>query len=287
MNRLFLFLFERRAFIIFLALQTLSAWFIVSFNPYQSAAFFTTSNYYAASLMEVSNNISDYFSLKEQNEQLVNENAKLRQYLAANNLQPNLSSSHYQPFIIKDHHSQEVFEQYNYTPAKVVNNSIRRLNNYVTINKGTKDGVKPGMGVINSDGVVGKVKNASKNFATITSLLHTDVFISSVIKKSGTFCSVNWDGREPNKANLMYVPRHVKLNVGDTVVTSGYNAVFPEGIMVGIISDFNIKESATFYDIRLELATDFSKLSHIYVVENKFKVEKDSLEQNSFIKDEW
>lgn len=291
MQRLFAFLYKIRAFILFLCLQGICAGFIVKYNHYQSAAFLNTSNRYAASLLHTSSNVSSYFYLKETNDQLAFENAHLREQLLhvqnkiASDSSKSNSSINIPVGIVDSLFNQE--QQYQFIPAKVINNSVRRLTNYITIDKGLADGIEPGMGIINSFGVVGMVRSATRRYATVTSLLHSNVFLSSKIKTSSTFCSTNWDGKDPLTAKLLFVPRHVKIALGDTVITSGYSGLFPEGIMVGTIKDKSITSEATFYDIDMKLATDFYQLQHVYAVKNLFKAEKDSIEQNSFKKDEW
>jgi rod shape-determining protein MreC len=137
------------------------------------------------------------------------------------------------------------------------------------------------MAVINHQGIVGKVKSASNNFATITSVLNPDVLTSALLKKSGTLCSVKWDGRDPRIAQVLFVPRHVAVSIGDSVVCSGYNAVYPPEVPVGIVSNVDIKEESTFYDIDLTFTTTFDQLSFVFVVANTLKAEKDSLEYST------
>jgi rod shape-determining protein MreC len=284
MQRLFAFFYRFRAFFIFVALQAVCVGFIVKYNNYQSAAFLNSSNRYAASVLITSNNVSSYFGLKEVNEQLAYENAHLREKLMLIEKNLHTPDSTNGLIIPKEIIDEQLFQ---FIPAKVINNSVRRMTNFITIDKGTDDGIEPGMGIINSNGVVGMVRAASKNYATVTSVLHSSVYLSSKIKSSNTFCSTNWDGKNPSLAKLLFVPRHVKVADGDTVVTSGFSGLFPEGIMVGTIKDKTITGDATFYDIKINLSTDFYQLQHVYVVKNQLKVEKDSLEQNSFDKDEW
>jgi rod shape-determining protein MreC len=136
------------------------------------------------------------------------------------------------------------------------------------------------MAVINHEGIVGKVKSASDNFATITSILHPDVLTSALLKKSNTLCTVKWDGRNPRKAQVLYVPRHLNVEIGDSVVSSGFNAIYPTGVPIGLISNVDIKEESTFYDIELDFSTTFDQLSFVFVVSNTMKAEKDSLEQS-------
>jgi len=268
MQRLLLFLLKYRAFLVFIFLEVVCFWLTIRNNQYQKAAFFNSANTIAASLMEVSSNVNEYFSLKEVNERLVHDNVRLREQLT--NLRSNIDTDQID--------TESPATQFSFIPAKVVNKTVSRFHNYITIDKGKATGVKRGLGVIGPDGIVGKVKAASEHYSTITSLLHTDVMVSSVIQSNNTFCTTNWDGRDPVYANLLYVPRHIPVQKGDTVVTSGYNAIFPEGIKIGVIEDIELAENATFYEIRIRLTTEFNRISYVYVVQNQGKAEKDSLE---------
>lgn len=273
MRSLFLFLFKYRTFFVFVILQILCFWLIISNNRYQSAAFFTSSNQLAATIMTTTDNVSDYFNLGAQNRKLAEENARLKKLLN----EKQQISSYFPAKRVKD---TAVLKQFNYVPAKVVKNSVSWSNNYITINKGAKDGIHKGMGVVSHDGIVGIVKSSSGYFSTITSLLHSNIFISSVIKRTGDLCSTSWDGRNPYEATLRFVPRHIRLQPGDTIVTSGFNAIFDKGTLIGTVKETSIEENATFYNVTIDLATDFNSLSYVYVIENRLRVEKDSLEQN-------
>ena len=273
MRSLFLFLFKYRTFFVFVILQILCFWLIISNNRYQSAAFFTSSNRLAASIMTTTDNVSDYFSLGAQNKKLAEENARLKRLLT----EKQQISGYFPGKRVKD---TALLKQFNYMPAKVVKNSVNWSNNYITINKGDVDGIKRGMGVVSHNGIVGIVKSSSRHFSTITSLLHSNIFISSVIKRTGDLCSTTWGGRDPYQASLRFVPRHISLQKGDTIVTSGYNSIFDAGTLIGTVKETNIEENATFYEVTIDLATDFNSLSYVYVIENRLKIEKDSLEQN-------
>jgi rod shape-determining protein MreC len=137
----------------------------------------------------------------------------------------------------------------------------------------------PGMAVISAGSVVGKVKSASRHYAVVISLLNLDEQVSCLVKRSGHFGTVQWGGANPSLVNLKYIPRHVNLMVGDSVVTSGYNAVFPEGIFVGKIKEFKLNEEGPFYEIKVELGLDFAKLAFVEVIKSRLKNERDSLEQ--------
>jgi len=271
MLRLFQFIVRYQAFLFFLALEAFSGWLVIRNNRYQNAAFFNSSNRIAGGIHNFNNNVTNYFDLKRVNDQLVVENARLQTELSM--LQNRLSLAN-QDSALKEINTSN----YNFIPAEVINNSTRRLNNYITINKGRKHQIEPDMAVINSQGIVGKVKSSSGNFTTITSVLHLDVLTSAVLKRSNTLCSVNWDGRDPEKAQVLYVPRHVQVQLGDTVACSGFNAIYPAGVPIGIVSKVDIREESTFYDIEIDFTTKFDQLSFVFVVSNSLKAEKDSLE---------
>lgn len=274
MNTLFQFLYKYRALALFLVLELVCVWLIVQNNRYQSAAFFNSANTTAASITQTSNEVSAYLYLKETNESLAEENARLQQQLQQMQQQLALPS-------LRASIPAEVEQQYTFQAAQVINNSINLSKNYITINKGLVDGIEPGMGIIGPDGVVGRVKSASDHFAVAISLLHTNMLISAVVGETDAFGSIKWNGRDPKVANLDFIARHQKVNVGDSVFTSTYNAVFPPGIPIGVVSDVSLSENATYYDIKVDLATDFSSLSYVYIIRNRLVQERDSLERIS------
>jgi len=161
----------------------------------------------------------------------------------------------------------------------VVNNHVDMVKNFITINKGKDDGLEPGMAVISPLGVVGKLKLVSDHYGVVTSILHVDVMVSAVLKRTEHFGTVQWDGKDPDLVEFNYIPPHAHPVEGDTVVTSGYNTIFPEGVMIGVISSVNLNKDQLFYDIKVRLSQDFRKLSWVNVVKNNRRAEQDSLEQ--------
>lgn len=264
MGRLIAFLLNHRSVVIFILLQALALWLLVEYNHRPNVFFLNSSNQMVASLNASSQEFSDYFELKNVNQQLLNENKELRERLL---------EKYVHDTIIRD-----TTVHINLISAEVIDNSFRRSQNYFTISKGKNDGIEVGMGVVSKSGVAGQVKAVSNNFATVYSLLHPKLAISSKIKRTGTVCTTQWDQESFLSTSLKYVPRHVPIQLGDTVVTSGYNSVFPEGILIGTISAFDLKDFMTFYDGDVALSTDFSALHYVYVVEHTFKHEIDSLE---------
>ncbi|MEO1051355.1 MAG: rod shape-determining protein MreC [Bacteroidota bacterium] len=279
MRRLLNFIYKNRTFILFVFLEILCALLIVQNNRYQSSAFYNSSNYFIGSVYNFSDNVKSYFSLSGVNEDLAEENAQLRKLLEQKNQSLfNLG--------VRENRDPELLQQYEYVDAKVINNSTRWFDNYITIDKGKKHGLEPGMGVINSSGIVGKVKSVSRNYSVVNSMLHSKVIVSSKIKRTGDLCSTQWNGKDPYEADLFYVPKHVQLQIGDTVITSGHNAVFPAEMIIGTVKDINSDDEDLFYEVSIRLANDFNALSYVYVVKNRLKVEKDSLENISGVNEQ-
>jgi len=270
MRRLFQFIYQYRAFFIFLLLEVLSGWLVVNHNDYISASYFNSSSAFAGNVYENKQAVQDYFQLAKVNKNLVEENERLRNRLAVDSVKVDSVSINI-PF--------ELSGQYEFITGKVVNNSVHRFRNYFTLDKGTKDGVEEGMGVINPNGVVGKIKSVSTNFSTAYSALHSSLLISVLIDETETLCTANWSGEDPTEISLEYVPRHIKVQEGMQVVSSGYDAIFPQGVKIGTVKDVTIDEEATFYNIEVALSADFFSLDYVYVIGNKLKQEKDSLEQ--------
>src|SRR6478609_4827522 len=271
MERLLNFVYAYRAFFTFLLLEIFCAWLIIQNNQYQSTKYFNSSNRMVARMNQTSQNIREYFSLAEINSTLAQENSILHKKLE----QSELALQSLQLNRVSD---SAMFHQFDYVSAKVVNNTTKYYKNFITINKGADAGLKPGMAVIGSGSVVGKVKSVSNHFSVLISLLNLDEQVSCMIKRTGHFGTAQWDGTDPSIVNLKYIPRHVQPAVGDSIVTSGYNAVFPSGIFIGKIKTFKLNNEAPFYEIKVELGLDFSKLAFVDVIKSRLKNERDSIE---------
>lgn len=271
MLRLLNFLYYYRAFLTFLLLEVFCAWLWVENSQYQNTKFFNTANRFVASVIGFSERTREYFALADVNRELAEENAGLRtlvEQLALRDIAFALPG--------------DTVVRFDFISARVINNTVAQFKNHITINRGLDVGLEPGMAVISNAGAVGKVKSVSEHFAVVTSLLNTDEQVSSVLKRTGNFGTAQWDGTDPRMINLLYIPRHVQPQPGDSVVTSGYNAVFPEGVLVGIVREVDLKKEAQFFDIRVELAQDFRQLAYVKVVKSLLKRELDSLEQTTF-----
>ncbi|MFN3839174.1 MAG: rod shape-determining protein MreC [Cyclobacteriaceae bacterium] len=272
MERIFLFIYQYRAFFTFLVLEFIAVWMFLENNQFQGTRYFNSANRVVAAVNGFSQNAFDYFNLRQVNQVLAEENARLRYQLEMRNQQ--LVHTATLPV------DSTVIKQFDFVSAKVVNNSVGRFTNFITINKGSKDGIEPGMAVISQAGVVGKVKVTSPHYSVVTSLLNVDVMVSGVLSRTGHFGTVQWDGSDPDFIHLKYIPRHVQPVVGDSVITSGYSGVFPEGIFIGTIADIQLSKEAPFYLLTVKLAQDFRSLSWVLVIRNKLLNELDSLELN-------
>jgi rod shape-determining protein MreC len=269
MERIVLFIYQYRAFFTFIVLELFCSWMIIENNQYQGAHFFNSANSFVANVNGLSHGVREYFSLREVNQVLAEENTSLRRRLEQRNqtLQSEILSDSF------------LINRFDFVSAKVVNNSIDRFTNFVTINKGNDAGIEPGMAVISSQGIVGKVKMTSNHFSVVTSILNIDVMVSGVMKRTGYFGTIQWDGDKPDYTNFNFIPRHVQIIVGDSIVTSGYSGVFPEGILIGTVAEIELSEEAPFYELKVRLAQDFRKLSYVAVVKSNLLHELDSLEQ--------
>lgn len=279
MLRILQFLYRIRAFLLFVLLEVVAIWMIVSNNSPQGAAFFNSSNAVVGSVLQKQADVVQFFSLAEANEALTEENAAIMGQLLTLQSKPDSL-----PLAIDSPLSMD----YQFKGARVIANSLRFSQNYITLNKGSKHGIKPGMGVFNTEGAVGRVKSVSENYSVAFSLLNTGLLVSSKIKSSDVFGSVQWNGEDKSEAKLLYVPRHVKTQEGDSVITSGFNAVFPEGILIGIISKVEPdKKDPNYLDLTVKLSTDFSKLTYVYLVENTRFNELDSLYRQAEMTNEY
>lgn len=276
MNR-FLLLFNRyKTSIYFLCLQVLALWLVVANNKYHNVYAFNTSNKTVGKILVFNNQVNEYLSLRDVNKTLALENAELKRIMLTGRIPVDSTLTKHTDSLYKNRYSIVV--------SKVINNSITESKNFLTINKGTSDSVEVDMGVIGPNGIVGKIKSCSDHFATVYSVLHTNNPVSAKLKKSNTEGSILWDGNDPTIVLLRNIPRHVKVAVNDTVVTSSYSDVFPEGVMIGKILDVKQRGEEAFFRIKVKLSTDFRSLGYVYVVNNTLRSEKDSLE--SLIKKE-
>jgi rod shape-determining protein MreC len=243
----------------------------VNYNHTQREIFINSSNRFSAFFLEISGNVKGYFSLKKANDELSRQNAYLSTLLPESSIKSK--------DITNSLNELNDSANYIYKPAKVINNSINKSNNYITINRGSSSNIKSGTGIISARGLVGIVYNVSKNYSVVISLLNTKFRVSAKLRNSEYFGSLSWDSKSYQHAILSEIPSHVFLQAGEAIVTSGYSAIFPENILIGTIESFELGKGEGFYTIKVKLSVDFKNLTYVENVEKTTAQEQHILEK--------
>ena len=276
MHNLLNFLVKNSYWFLFILLEVICFYFIFSENSYQRSVFLNSSNEVSGRVYALTSGVTSYFGLKDENVSLLEYNGKLQNrvdFLEHQIFELTKDSLKTQAFLDAE------YEKANeYIAARVLNNSVAKLHNYITIDKGSKDGVTEGMGVISQAGIVGEVRAVSFNFAVVQSVLNSDSKYSSTVLRSNAFGPLVWKMEDPRFASILDYPAHEKVVVGDTVVTSGHSDTFPRGILVGTVSDFKEVEGQNHNDLTIELSTDFVTLKNVLIVKRNHLKEKQALE---------
>ena len=242
-------------------------------NDYQQSAIWSSANRIAAGTNNIKTSIVDYFSLRADNAELAEENARLKAelMLLTNNVE-----------ILSERDSQYVYSHldWDYMPAKVIGLTTNKQHNYLTINKGKRDSIEVDMGVISADGVVGVVSAVGEKYALVVPIIHTKISISSRLKSNGQIGGTSWDGRNYRFVDLIEIARHVSVNKGDTIVTSGLTDVFPEGLMVGVVSETELGAGDNYHQTVVELSTDYKALKYVQVLRNNNTKMTDKIGKN-------
>lgn len=280
MRKLLDFLVRKRHWFLFLLLEVLSLVLVYRNNAYQRNIIFSSANVVTGHIASVSGYATSYLNLRDINKELLERNGELEMALLELQDQLDMMVADTATFAGFAPDSTERFP-YSFVTAEVVNNSVTHLSNYITINKGRKEGVAPDMGVVSERGVVGIVSTVSDNFAVVIPLLNPKFRLSCKVLGSSYFGSLSWNGRNAQYANLDELPRHVEFQKGDTIVTSGYSAVFPSGIIVGTVAAFEKQHDDNFFSLEVKLATDFQALNNVRVINNYHQAEQVSVEQEA------
>ena len=262
MMQLFQFLLRQKTLLLFVLLEVISLWSVFTYNDYQHTWYFNTSNQWAARILSDVEAVKTYHQLRLVNETLASENAQLRNQIYR--LRAQVQPKEEIPYFT----SKASMNNYQATMAKVIVQSTALTQNYITIDKGSQDGIKAGMAVISSTGVVGKVMSCTANLSLIISVLNTNNSISAKIKSNGELGYVKWAGIQPEVVDLLDISKYKKVVRGDTVVTSDYNAVFPPNVPIGIVAQVGLKKDGNFHDVKLMLGTNFSTLKYVYIIKN-------------------
>ncbi len=276
MRNLFRLIAKHYFILLFILLEGLSLLFVFQFNPYQKSVFVNFSRGLNSALYQRIGKINDYLYLREENEKLLLENTRLRNFHSQNTNEIIIRESKgvaYDTTVIQGRWD------YYFIPADVINNSVNKQYNYITIDKGTNQGVKEDMGVISYGQVVGVVAGVSKNFATVIPILNRNFRVGSKIERNDYFGILEWDGWDPRFARLREIPLHVDVNKGDKIVTSGFSAIFPPGYGVGEVESIKAAEG-NFYDIKVRLNVNFNNLTHVNLIGNIYGEEKGELEKS-------
>lgn len=275
MRNLLNFLLKYNYWFLFVLLEAISFVLLFRFNNYQQSVFFTSANVVAGKVYEVSGGISSYFHLKSVNEDLLDRNMLLEQQIT--NLENMLKERQADSATMNSIRSLEQ-EDYRIFKAHVVRNSLNRADNYITLDKGASSGIRPEMGVVDGNGVVGIVYKTSPSYSLVISVLNSKSSISCKIVGSEYFGYLKWEYGDSRYAYLKDLPRHAEFNLGDTVVTSGYSTVFPAGVMVGTVDDMSDSNDGLSYLLKIKLATDFGKLGNVRVISRTGQDEQKELE---------
>ena len=274
MRRLIEFIIAHSSIFVFVIYITISIILLLRFNPYQESIFFNSTNSVAGKYYSTINNITGYVGLRDINNQLQENNTLLEMELARlkAELQQLKSENNIEEFLQGELPKTRLFGV-----ARPVNVTTVNTNNYITLDKGSLDGIVEGMGVINRSGVVGIISTVSDNYSLAISILNPKLRLSCKLKGSGYFGSLTWDGESPEYAKLEELPRHVEFNKGDTIVTSGYSSVFPEGIMIGVVEESSRQKNDNFNALKVKLSTDYFKLGDVCIIDNIEREEQNSL----------
>ena len=273
MREIFSLIYRNRIFILFLILEGLALALIVRSRSYPRSIFFNSANAISGNLLEERNKIDSYFHLDEENEDLANENALLRTLIT--------KSSIYESDSTQAVTDSNFLIRYEYIPARVVNSSYRKLRNYITIDKGSKSGIEPEMGVIGPNGAVGVVKDVSDHFAVIIPLINPEISITGRFEKNGYFGPLRWEGDNYTIGTIYDIPRNAPVDSADVILTDTRSLIFPPGISIGTVVKSEMQIDRNFYEVSIAFSTDFASLQSVYVVKDFYRLEQQNLQLQS------
>ncbi len=273
MQQIIYFISKNSTKLLFLLLLVVSLYLTVQTHSYHHSQMLQCAIVVWGTFYEKTNSITEYLHLKDENDRLAEENARLKQILYNSEL------------IVGDSFALNpeirIAQDYKLFPSKIIKNSYHQKENYLTIKGGSKNGIKKDMGVINSKGVIGIVENISKNYATIQSILNTQTKISAKISNTNHFGTITWDGKNTGYVQLIDIPKLAALHKGDSIVTGGISTIFPENIPIGLVDKVYTSKNSNFYTISVRLFNDMTNISSVYLIENVNIKEINQLEEET------
>lgn len=288
--RALLYLFIRNGgFVTFVLVEALAFFLILEFNTRQNSIWAHSMGLFGGNVMERRQKAVDYLSLGRQRDSLARENARLQELLANERYQrlallyQDSTLMQYRDSLLRTDtlRAKNARPAFDFLPARVISNSISGANNFIMLDKGSREGINANMAVISRSGIVGITRHVTPHFSYVMSVLHRQTKVSAKIKKYNAFGSLVWEGGDPEVMTLRYIPKHFIIAPGDTIVTSGFSQMFPKGLMIGRVAEQPRPDSENpyFLVVPVRLSQDMTTVEDVYMVRNRFAVEMDTLKK--------
>lgn len=262
---------KNRNFLLFFVLELIALFFTIQFHSYKKSKFINSANSITGGVYNSVTSFRSYLHLADENELLVQENRDLKNSILKQ------TSTFNSP---KDSVDIQFNQKFEYVTAKIINNDFHKQNNFLTIDKGTTNSIESDMAIVNAKGIIGITFNTSSNYSSAISVLNTKFKVNARLKKSSFFGTLNWNGKSHHNVQLIDIPRQASIIVGDTIVTGGRSAIFPEGILIGEISDIKYTNNR-YEEINIRLFNDVRNVTNVYIIKNLHKNEILELEQQN------
>ncbi|MFC4723479.1 rod shape-determining protein MreC [Geojedonia litorea] len=259
MQQIVNFVIRNKTFLLFLLLFCVSLGLTIQSHSYHKSKFINSANFLSGGIYNTTSNIRAYFSLKKQNEVLIDENKRLKSILF-NSDQHEVDNSAL---------DSTIDFNFKFNSANVIKNSYAASKNYLTIDKGQNDSIVQDLGVITSKGIVGIIDKASSNYARILSILNTKSRINAQLKSTDHIGSLTWNAKSPEFVQLIDISKFAPVRKGDTIITGGQSSIFPKGILIGLIDSYTLDASGDTYTVNVKLFNDMTNIGHVYIIKNK------------------